>query len=92
MTAARKSVAPHTETATTTLPACHALAFRKAFLAGISPADVELVVKALLTKAKAGEVSAAKVLFDRCLGAQAVEDWQTEKSVARTEELSALFG
>ena len=92
MTTSRKSVAPHTETAAATPPAYHALAFRQAFLAGISPADVELVVTALLAKAKAGDVSAAKVLFDRCLGAQEVEDWSTEKSVGRTVDLDDHFG
>jgi hypothetical protein len=53
---------------------------------------VQKVAKSLLEKAKAGDVTAARILLDRCVGVQAVEHWHTEKSVLRTEDLDERFG
>ncbi len=63
---------------------------RSALLAAISEADLKSVIAALLQKAQAGDVAAAKEILDRCLGRapQAIEiDAQVE---GRYEDVSAV--
>ena len=47
---------------------------RSALLEAVTPEDIAEVVGSLLTQAKAGDIAAAKVLFDRCLGRVALAD------------------
>lgn len=49
-------------------------ALRSALLEAVTPADIAEVVASLVTQAKAGDIAAAKVLFDRCLGRVALAD------------------
>lgn len=41
---------------------------RSALLKAVSPDDIREIVQALVTKAKAGDVAAAREVFDRCVG------------------------
>lgn len=41
---------------------------RAAMLAAITPEDVQAIVRALIERARAGDVHAAREVFDRCVG------------------------
>lgn len=47
---------------------------RAAMVAAVKPNDLREVIAGLLDAAKAGDVQAAKLLFDRCLGPAAALD------------------
>lgn len=68
-------------------PCRRAFTFQTAFLAGIRAEDIEEAAAALLKKAKDGDVAAARVLFDRCLGVKPVAQWRSEADVRRAESL-----
>ena len=54
--------------------AAQVAALRSALLEAVTPTDIAEVVASLVTQAKAGDIAAAKVLFDRCLGRVALAD------------------
>jgi hypothetical protein len=41
---------------------------RTALLAAVSPDDISDIIKSLVRQAKSGDVAAAKLLLDRCIG------------------------
>ncbi len=69
-------------------PARQAYAYRTAFLAGITPEDVQGIGAALLERAKAGDVQAARLILDRFLGNTPVAEWPS----ARALEFSDMLG
>lgn len=54
--------------------AAQVAALRSALLEAVTPADIAQVVASLVTQAKAGDIAAAQVLFDRCFGRVAPAD------------------
>ncbi len=73
-------------------PARRALAFRQAFLESVTPEDVKAIGSTLLELAKAGNLSAAKLVLDRVLGSAAVADWDASATVERKAMLDDLLG
>lgn len=59
---------------------------RSAMLGAVTTADMASIVKALVSKAKAGDVLAARLLFDRLLGPAVAIDFE-----GRLAELESLL-
>jgi hypothetical protein len=62
-------------------------ALRRELMDAVTPEDLREVVEALVTAAKAGDVTAARILLDRLLGPPVAADL-----IARIEELEELIG
>jgi hypothetical protein len=69
-----------------------ALAFREAFLAGITPADLTAIGRALVERAKAGDLQAARLIVERFVGSETLGDWVTPGEIERAEVLDSLLG
>ena len=67
--------------------ALRALEFREAFLAQVTSDDVAEIATALVKRAKEGDLSAAKLIFDRLLGNQPVPEWESR---SHTEMLASF--
>jgi hypothetical protein len=63
-------------------PARRALAYREAFLDTVTAEDVRAIGAQLLERAKAGDLSAVKLVLDRVLGPASVENWPSQNEVA----------
>lgn len=50
--------------------ACYQTRLRNAVYDGVNEADVQEIVKGIVTRAKAGDASAQKLFFDQILGAK----------------------
>jgi hypothetical protein len=62
-------------------PARRALAYREAFLETVTADDVRAIGAALLERAKAGDLTAARLVLDRLLGTAPVADWCSRMDV-----------
>jgi hypothetical protein len=62
---------------------------KAAMLAAVTAGDVRAVIKAVLEKAKGGDLAAAELLFDRLLGRPSPCD--LENQLSRLEETVALL-
>lgn len=63
-------------------PARQAQVYRVAFLAGVTPEDIQEIGAALVERAKAGDVQAARMVLDRLVGTAPVADWPSENALA----------
>jgi len=59
---------------------------RSALLSSVTEADIEAIIHALIDKAKAGSIAAARVLFDRTVGKPLEPD-----IIERIERLEAKY-
>lgn len=69
-------------------------AFREAFVDGVSAQDIQELVQSLVARAKAGDVRAAALVLERCVGAGQVADWRDRRTFdadrAKAREWDAL--
>lgn len=72
-------------------PARRALAYRDAFLGAVTPDDVAAIGAALLERAKAGDLTAARLVLDRVLGSEAVGQWKDTGQVEAEEKQRTLY-
>jgi hypothetical protein len=68
----------------------HAQKLRAALLKSVKPADLKAVVAKMLTLAKAGDTTAAKLVMDRTLGPSEAVDVQAELAELRAAVDSLL--
>ena len=68
------------------------LRYRSAFLEAITPADIKATVKAMVERAKSGDVPAARLLFDRVIGPDHLREWPTEAGVEADDFLTRISG
>ncbi len=61
------------------------LAFREAFLAGVTVKDVEAIARALVERAKAGDLGAARLLLERVVGSEEIWRSPDEAQVTQAE-------
>jgi hypothetical protein len=69
-----------------------ALAFREAFLAGITPEDLTAIGRTLVERAKGGDLQAARLIVERFVGPQTLGEWPTAGDVQRAEMFDSLLG
>ncbi len=62
-----------------------ALAFREAFLAGVAVEDVTAIARALVDRAKAGDLGAARWLLERLIGSEEIWRQPDEAQVSAKE-------
>ncbi len=66
-------------------PAQRAVAYRRAFLDAVTEDDVRAIGAALLERAKAGDLAAARLILDRVVGTAPAADWPSARAVEREE-------
>ncbi|HET8622333.1 MAG TPA: hypothetical protein VFM14_02100 [Gemmatimonadales bacterium] len=67
-----------------------ALTFRDAFLAGITPDDLTDIARAVVQRAKDGDLKAARLVLERFVGAQPLCEWPSVADVERAELFNGL--
>jgi hypothetical protein len=67
------------------------LQFREAFLAGVTLEDLTAIATALVDRAKAGDLGAARLLLERLVGIEELRRWPGEVDVKQAEELARLM-
>lgn len=69
-----------------------ALVYREAWLSVITPQDVRAITRALLERAKAGDILAARLVLDRLLGVTPVGEWESRLVVEERTRLDEILG
>jgi hypothetical protein len=54
-----------------------AAAWRATMFAAVQPEDIHKIVRKMIRKARRGDLAAAKILFDRCLGRPQIDVLET---------------
>jgi hypothetical protein len=74
------------------VPVRHALGYRAVFLESVTEDDVRGITKAVLARAKEGDLAAARLILDRVLGINAVADWPSRGRVEESARLDEMLG
>jgi hypothetical protein len=61
-------------------------------LDGVTPSDVSAIMAALLSKAKAGDIAAARLILDRLCGTDSLAEWPSDAQIRRTDWLNSVAG
>lgn len=72
-------------------PVQRAIAYWEAWLSGITPEDVRAIGIALVERAKAGDITAARLVLDRLLGSPSVAEWDSRVTMTERTRLDELF-
>jgi hypothetical protein len=65
--------------------------YREAFLDGVTADDVRTIAAALLERAKAGDLAAAKLVLDRVLGTAPVSEWPSRAEAETQATFADIF-
>lgn len=69
-------------------------AFREAFTDGVTADDIREIMRALVKRARTGDVRAAMLVLDRCVGSGSIAEWQDrasfESGMAKAREWASL--
>ena len=73
-------------------PALRVIAYREAWLSAVTPEDVRAIGIALVKRATAGDVTAARLVLDRLLGTTPVGEWDSRVVVEERTRLDEILG